>query len=169
MPSTTKKFIPPIEGQRGQSFEAFRVLIAMVIALAVLVIILGVISYFDSLRQKVSYDTLYSSWKSAVDSPNNEVVRVPGLFFTKGTRFSKTQFSRQVSLDNECIVFDADTSLGYSFDGDALEVTSSILGAIYMQCNVNNTVGASSGSGGCFAYCLISFGKAIAGPNAGTT
>ncbi len=158
---------PFVSGERGQSFEAFRVLIAMVIALAVLVIILGVIGYFDLVRQKVSYDTLYSSWKSAVDSPNNEVVPVKGLFFTKGTRFSKTQFSRQVSLDNECMAFEADTSIGYSFEGEAIEVTSSILGSIYMQCNIDNTVGAV-GNSSCFVYCLISFGKAIPTPNSST-
>ena len=147
---------------RGQSFEAFRVLIAMVIALAILVIILGVINYFDALRQTVSYDTLNSSWKSAYDSPNGKVTRVSGLFFSKDTRFSRTQFAKQVSLDNECITFDADTTLGYAFDQDAVVVTNSTIGAIYMQCATDNIVGAAGSN--CNAYCLISFGKPIATP-----
>ncbi len=145
---------------RGQSFEAFRVLIAMVIALGILVIILGVINYFDTLRQNVSYDTLNSSWKSAYDSPNGKVIRVPGLFFSKDTRFSRTQFARQVSLDKECIAFDADTTLGYSFDQDAVVVTNSTIGAIYIQCSIENIVGAAGSN--CNAYCMISFGKPIA-------
>lgn len=144
---------------RGQSFEAFRVLIAMVIALAILVIILGVINYFDALRQNVSYDTLYSSWKSAYDSPNGKVIRVPGLFFSKDTRFARTQFANQVSLDKDCLVFDADTSLGYSFDQEAVVVTNSTIGAIYLQCSTENIVGAAASN--CNAYCLLSFGKAI--------
>ena len=73
----------PKLNEKGQAFEAYRVLIAMVISLAILVIILSAVSYFDELRKKVSTDTVYSSWKSAVDSPNGKVVEARNLYFTK--------------------------------------------------------------------------------------
>ena len=104
-------------GERGQAFEAYRVLIAAVIAIAVLVIIVSTISYFDRLKEEVSTDTLNASWKSAVDAPNGKVIRAQDLSFNQGTTFSRRAFAKQVNLVDTCLVFDAEkaargTSLG---------------------------------------------------------
>ena len=156
-----------IGSARGQAFEAYRVLIAVIIGLAVLLIILSAISYFDALRQSVSVNTLYSSWKSAVDSPNGKVVRASSLSFTKDTRFSRTQFTKQVGLEEGCLSFDADSGTGFKLDdSDAdhpfVTVTGPIIGSVYMQCQTDNFI-IPPGPSSCFAYCLMSFGKAIVG------
>ncbi len=151
----------------GQAFEAYRVLIAVVLALAVLLIILSAISYFDALRQKVSTDTLYSSWKSAVDSPNGKVIRASNLSFTQDTRFSRGQFAKQVGLEEDCIQLDADPDTGYALDDSDpshpfVRVSRSIIGNIYMQCDAQNFI-IPPGPASCYAFCLISFGKEIQG------
>jgi hypothetical protein len=151
--------------QKGQSFEAYRVLIAAVIAIAVLVIIMGVIQYFDTLRNKVSLDTINASWKSAVDSPNGKIIRVSDLSFTIDTVFSRPQFSKQVNLEPECIAFDAERAAGYYLVDDDPEkphvkVVSNVLGNVFMQCDSENFIGTSD-SAACYAYCLISFGKPV--------
>jgi hypothetical protein len=155
-------------GQKGQAFEAYRVLIAMVLALAVLLIIVSTITYFDKLREKVSLETLYSSWKSAVDSPNGKVILARDLFFPSGTRFSRTQFSKQVSLDESCLQLDGEKAAGFTLnDADPehpyVSVSQSVMGNVYMQCQTDNFI-IPPGSPDCFAYCLLSFGKLVAGP-----
>ncbi|MEK6902188.1 MAG: hypothetical protein AABX02_01195 [archaeon] len=159
----------PKLNEKGQAFEAYRVLIAMVISLAILVIILSAVSYFDELRKKVSTDTVYSSWKSAVDSPNGKVVEARNLYFTKDTRFNRRQFGLQVGLDEACLVLDAEKSTGYQLvDTDPLhpyvQVLNNLSGEVYFQCStLNDDIGADGGVD-CFAYCRLSFGKTIVPP-----
>ena len=153
--------------QKGQAFEAYRLLIAMVIALAVLVIILSAVSYFDDLRKRVSRDTLYSAFQSAVDSPNGKVVQASDLAFTKDTTYSRVQFAKQMSLDPECVQLDADKDSGFILNDDNpdapfVTVASTIQGNVYMQCHTANVISSSLDT--CFAYCIISFGKAISCP-----
>lgn len=151
--------------QKGQAFEAYRMLIAMVLALAVLLIILSAISYFDALRQKVSLDTLYSSWKSAVDSPNGKIIRASNLSFTQETRFSRVQFAKQVGLEPECLQFDASSDTGFQLNDEGGEnqyvrVTQNLIGSVYFQCRADNYINPP-GPSSCLAYCTISFGKLI--------
>lgn len=151
--------------QKGQAFESFRLLIAMVIALAVLMIIVSAINYFDALRQKVSFDTLNASWQSAVDSPNGKVVRASNLSFTLDTRFSRTQFAKQAGLDPACLQFDAEKAGGFQLDDSDPEhpyvyTTGSIVGTIFMSCQNENFI-IPPGPDSCFVYCLVSFGKTI--------
>lgn len=153
--------------QSGQAFEAYRVLIAMVLALAILLIILSAVSYFDTLRQRVSQDTLYSSWKSAVDSPNGKVIRATGLSFTTDTRFARVQFARQVGLEPACLSFDADPSTGFELHDEDPEnpfvrVSSNLIGNVYFMCRLDNFI-IPQGPGSCYAYCLVSFGKPLEG------
>ena len=160
--------IPTKLNQKGQAFEAYRLLIAMVIALAVLVIILSAVAYFDDLRRKVSQDTLYSSFKSAVDSPNSKVVKATSLAFVSGSTYSRTQFARQTSLEDECIQLDGDKSSGFDLDDSDplhpfIRVASSIQGSMYFQCDTSNFI-IPPGPDSCFVYCIISFGKALTSP-----
>lgn len=154
--------------EKGQAFEAYRLLIAMVIALAVLVIILSAVAYFDDLRRKVSQDTLYSSFKSAVDSPNGKVVQASGLAFTAGTTYSRVQFARQASLEDECIQLDAGDDYGFRLNEDNpdtpyVKVDSTLQGSVFFTCATDNFI-IPPGPDTCFVYCLISFGKAIQAP-----
>ena len=149
-------------GSRGQAFEAYRFLIAAVIALAVLVIIVGVINYFDQKRQDISFDNLYTGWQSAVSSPDGKVIQVAGLSFKKDTRFGKVQFVKLVNLVEDCVQFDANPATGFQLiNGDeTVEVQTSVQGNAYIQCTTDPPSGFTSNSA-CFAYCLISFGKSI--------
>lgn len=149
---------------KGQAFEAYRVLIAMIIALAVLLIILSTVAYFDELRKKVSTDTVYSSWKSAVDSPNGKIVEARNLYFTKDTRFNRRQFAIQVGLDEECLLLDAESSTGYqlvdSGPSPYVQVLNNLVGVVYFMCQTDNYISAPSDAS-CYAYCTLSFGKSI--------
>ncbi len=157
----------PRMNQKGQAFEAYRVLIAMVISLAILVIIVSAISYFDKLREKVSLDTIYSSWKSAADAPNGRVVLAKELYFTKDSRFGQRQFAQRAGLDEACISLDAETSAGFTLNDDDPDnpfviVTSTTVGNVYMQCQTTNFL-STNAPDTCSEYCLISFGKLVAG------
>lgn len=151
--------------ERGQAFEAYRLLIAMAISLAVLTIIVATISYFDALRQQVSRDTLYTSWKSAVDSPNEQVVIARNLSFTQGTQFTRKTFAERASIDEACIQLDADSGAGFSLDPNAqafVQAKTTLIGSVFMQCSLQNFIDPP-GPDDCFAYCLVSFGKLIGG------
>ncbi|MFH0970405.1 MAG: hypothetical protein V1776_03010 [Candidatus Diapherotrites archaeon] len=165
-----RKFYPIRKkmNNKGQAFEAYRVLIAMVISLAILTIILSAVTYFDTLREKVSIDTLYSSWKSAVDSPNGKVVLAKDLYFTSQTTFGKRQFALQAGLDEACIGFDAEKAAGFILndanpDKPVVTLTRGVVGNVYMECQTENFL-LEPAPPDCYAYCLISFGKLIAGP-----
>ncbi len=147
---------------RGQAFEAYRFLIAAVIALAVLVIIVGVINYFDQKRQDISFDNLYTGWQSAVSSPDGKVIQVAGLSFKKDTRFGKVQFVKQANLVEDCVQFDANPPAGFQLinSDQTVEVQNTVQGNVYIQCHTEAPLGFTSNSA-CFAYCIISFGKSI--------
>lgn len=151
--------------QKGQAFEAYRLLIAMVIALAVLVIILSAVAYFDDLRKRVSQDTMYTSFKSAVDSPNGKIVQASDLAFTSGTTFSRRQFSLKAGVEEDCILLDAENDFGFRLNDDNpdapfVSVPATIQGSVFFQCQTENFI--LSPNDACYVYCLISFGKRIA-------
>ena len=148
---------------RGQAFEAYRLLIAMVIALAVLIIILSAISYFDELRKKVSQDTLYSSFKSALDSPNGKIIKTTSLVFSTGVTYSRVQFAKPNNLDPECIQLDASKETGFELhvenaSAPYVKVVQAVQGNVYFQCRTDNFI-IPPGPSDCFVYCLLSFGK----------
>ena len=55
---------------KGQAFEAYRLLIDAILALLVLVIIVSAVNYLESLKTNISSERFYTGLKNAVKQPN---------------------------------------------------------------------------------------------------
>src|SRR3989344_3250730 len=91
--------------ERGQSFEPFRMLIAAVMALAVLMIIIGAIQYFDDKQFGISKERFFDGINNGVRQPNGELLVVEHLQFQKGDTLSANGIGKNVGIDGDCITF----------------------------------------------------------------
>jgi len=95
--------------QKGQYFAPYRLVIGAAIGSMILLIILGVVSYFEGLKETLAYETIVSGIKSAVASPNGMVVKKPNVFI-KSSTFSKKFFAEVSGLEKDCIILQAPES-----------------------------------------------------------
>ena len=100
-----KMFRGLVSSERAQEFEPFRMLIAAVFALAVLVIIIGAVNYFEGLRLDVSKQRFLDGLNNAVKQPNRRPLQMSGIQVQASTKRTSLEISKIVNLPEECILF----------------------------------------------------------------
>ena len=90
--------------QFGQEFSVFRMLIAFVMGVAILLIILTAVEQFDEYKYSISKKRMYEGFHSAVQSPNGDVIVRDDLRFRIGDMLTAGGFASQESLDPGCVV-----------------------------------------------------------------
>lgn len=93
--------------EKGQAFEAFRFLIAVIMALAVFLIILGIINYFETQKKIICQKRLLEGFESAFQSPNSDVIIREDICFEAGTVLNSLSFAKTVRMPEECITIKA--------------------------------------------------------------
>ncbi len=148
--------------QRGQEFEPFRLLIAAVFALVVLMIIVGAINYFESLEWEISMQRLNKTIESAAQTPNGIVVVARGLRFREGTTINALQVAKITGVERECIEFTAYdfSAFRVSDNSKSIHFEKTISTNVFVQCGKNLTEYGVCPST-CDFCCLISFGKIL--------
>jgi len=93
--------------QKGQEFEVFNLLIGAVLALAILVIIVSIINYFEGIKVDSSRQAIEQKVKNAAQSPDGSVFVVREVVVPEHQSFSSKYFAEEVlNLNEECIEFD---------------------------------------------------------------
>jgi len=145
--------------QRGQQFEVFKLLIAVIMALAILMIILNSLGYFNSLSVSISQTRIVEGIKNAMKAPDVVSAKNP-LIVKKVTLNKKTwtkfEISQATGLKESCISFQARQGPGSAFSLNSnldLVVSQDLVSDVYVYCN-----SASSSSGSCKIKCTLSFG-----------
>ncbi|MEM0359708.1 MAG: hypothetical protein QXK06_00010 [Candidatus Diapherotrites archaeon] len=139
-------------------FWPFRLLIAVIIAFATLIIILSTINYFHQYRLKVSWQRFLNAFEDAYNAPSTPSQPDKGIKIEKDLVFGTTTISsitlaQQFNMPEECITFQAP---GYSQieilnSGKTAKISREINSAVYFQCIVDETDTA------CKTRCYISF------------
>ena len=151
---------------RGQYFDVFKLLIAVIMALALLLIILNSVNYFTSLSISISETRIIDGLKNAVKAPD-VVNKENPLIIKEASLGSKTwhanELARLIGLNKDCFSFDARIGNGSAFklenesDGlfRRLVVSKDLVSNIFIYCLLNNSRTASV----CPITCKIGFGK----------
>ncbi len=139
--------------ERGQAFDAYRLLIGAVMGMLILVIIVSAITYFEDLRLEVSKQRFYDGLDNAVAQPNGEKLFVDSLVLKEGERFSSSQLASYMGLEDECVLFGDSGSGAFSGDDELVVVETYVLASMNIVCETN----FDSPSCSCDVCCTISF------------
>ena len=136
--------------EKAQAFEPFKMMIGAIFAMLILVIIIGSVNYFQTLRADISTQRFYDGLGGAVKQPNNQVLLVRDLQFSEGIAFSSNGLGKVVGLDGECIEF-VDSGSAFEVTDSVAKTKSALITDVFFRCNVNE--------GSCEIFCEISFGE----------
>ena len=139
-------------------FWPFRLLIAALMAFVVLVLILGAINYFNSLKVQVSMERLASGFDNAwgaittPDKPEKGLKKEENLTIPE-TTISSEFFAMRFNLKRECIEFQAikKSPFKVSSNGLSVNVKRESLTDVYFLC-------VYKAGPECKERCYISFG-----------
>ncbi len=90
---------------RAQSSDVFRLLVAAILGLAVLLIVLGIINIIEQQKFQLSELRFYDGFGHAVNLPTNEIFREEKLAFKGGDMFTAEALAMQFKVKEECIAF----------------------------------------------------------------
>ncbi len=154
-----------LEEQRAQAEAVFRLMIDSVIGLAILLVILSALNYFQGqvvVQSKADFITLV---KNAVNSPTGAVLKSSELTFTNKYAVDSSDLQNWTQLSQNCFKFSSrGGSAVTSSDEKGVQFTQNIKMVVYAQCTTVQgcdlrTPPESWSS--CCNQCLISFGKII--------
>ena len=151
---------------RAQSGAVFRLMIDGIIGLAILLIIVSALSYFQVLRTQAANEKFYSLVESATNSPNGKVFSEKNLLLTPGG-FSSISIRNKTNIYEGC--FDFQSNLGSAKiagdvdDGDVEVITFNnvVETNVYVQCAIENESCDPEDQECCKIMCIISFGKKL--------
>ena len=157
-----KKVLTPFSTEtRAQSGAVFRLMIDGIIGMAILLIILSAMSYFNALRISASNEKFYSLVSSATNSPTGKVFEEKGLIFNPGG-FSGVSIRNKTNIYEGCFEFQSNlVSTKINTDKTQIEFTNPIEANIYVQCSSLGQSCAYDAEKCCEMKCIISFGKKI--------
>ena len=136
--------------EKAQAFEPFKMMIGAVFAMLILVIIIGSVNYFQTLRADISTHRFYDGLGGAVKQPNGEILLVSDLQFAEGTAFSSNGLGKVVGLDGECIEF-VDSGSAFEVTDSVAKTKSALIADVFFRCKANEP--------DCEIFCEISFGE----------
>ncbi len=100
--------------QSGQESTVFRFLVEAVMALAVLLIIVSAIRYFEEKRIEISKQRLLDGFSNAFQSPNGDVIERTELAFEQGDVITSGALAKHVRMQADCIALIARESSAIS-------------------------------------------------------
>ena len=140
-------------GQKGQAFEPFKMLIGAIMALAVLVIIISAINYFEELRLNVSEQRFYDGLSNAARQPNGSPLIIEDVQFQRGDTFSSNSLGKSMGLASECVSFGQSNSPVFEASPTSVTIRETIVANVVVTCDVSD-------SDICEIECSLSFEEA---------
>ncbi len=140
---------------RAQSGTVFRLMVDAIIGLVILMIILSVLGYFESLRVDVSRAEFISTIKSATEAPDGRVVSSGILIFVKGTGFSASQLQSITNYPAESFEFQSNVGFAEVLgNGKIVQMKQNIETRVYARCVPDSDPNLR-------IRCVISFGRRL--------
>ncbi len=174
-------FLDKFLDNKAQSGTIFRLLIDAIIMMAVLIIIIATLNYFNDFKRDVSKTKFVELVGAVVEAPSGQVIKSSNLFFSKGLEYSSDDlqelshypascFSFQTNLTSAEITGGGTESLG---GGTGISFKNDVETTVYAMCEVIEDSDCPAGCSGepqedycdlvdcCNIECLFSFGKII--------
>ncbi|GEM_PF-4955484 len=146
--------------QRGQAFPPFHFLISAVLGLAILVIILGIIAYFESVRFGLSQERFTQAVDRALANPTGETISEEKVLFRGGESFSSRTFASPRGMDDSCFELQArETGFVVLESASLVKIQKNTELDVFYQCFTRTECAASALASACDKCCIISFGK----------
>jgi hypothetical protein len=155
---------------RGQTSDVFRLLVAAVLGLAILIIILGIVAVIEEQKFQLSELRFYDGFGHAVNLPTNQVFQEEKLVFKGKQMFTAESLSLQFKVEKECIQFETNNSRVHirnpSNSGQIVEMANNIQIDVFFQCEYLSVPPGNCPLGSLF--CKVLFGEKPAGTTNGT-
>ncbi|MBT4192311.1 MAG: hypothetical protein HOE11_03300 [Candidatus Diapherotrites archaeon] len=150
--------------ERGQSGAVFRLLVDSIVGIAILMVILGSLMYFESLNNNASRQEFLSKVNAAVNSPDGTIVESNGrIVFPSGSGFTTGDMSALTGYPKECFSFQSNLRMAEANDA-IVTFNSNVKTKVYIRCIAEDngcTAEDEHNMGCCKITCLISFGEPI--------
>lgn len=144
---------------KGQESAVFEFLVVAIMGLAILLIVLNIVDYFSGLRFQASWESFKGGLKSAVNSPNGDVIFAKNISLNTGT-ITTTSLSSMSGIPSDCFEINSASLSAFKLSDDKTSVSISkiVETTVYFRC----VLGSEYGSGtSCEESCLVSFGEEI--------
>ena len=150
--------------EKAQAEAVFRLMIDSVIGLAILLVILSALNYFQGQVVVQSKSDFISLVKNAVNTPTGIVLKSGELTFPNKFSVDTIDLQSWTNLSEKCFRFDSRGSITLSEDKQKIEFTQSLKTIVYAQCFTQlgcNPYGVVSNWNECCNQCTVSFGIPI--------
>jgi len=146
---------------RGQAFSAYRLLIGAIMGLAIMVMIVATIHFFEQKSTDIDWRIFIDGFESASELKDGSVIVEKSLSLGVGQSVNSRGLSELVAMGEQCISFDANERLGFKLGENSKSVYSAnpVSVDVYYRCALQQL--DSDCPEECIQCCLISFGKEI--------
>jgi hypothetical protein len=156
-------FLP--QEERAQAEAVFRLMIDSVVGLAILLVILSALNYFQNQVVIQSKADLFSLVKNAVNTPTGIVLKSGELTFSNGFVVDSVDFESGTNLSENCFELRARGGfVNASSDNKKISFNQSLKVIVYAKCinnsNCNPYVEPDSFNS-CCTQCIVSFGSPL--------
>ncbi len=128
---------------------------AAVLGLSILVIILGIITYFENYKYQLSQERFYATLKSAMNTPTSELLKEKKVLFKGGEIYSSQMFEKVYSIPSECFSVQSPmTQLVKTIGTNSVQILQPTQLDVFYRCDPAGICPA-----GCNTCCTISFGR----------
>lgn len=144
----------------AQSEAVFRIMVDSIVGLVILVIIMGMLSYFNDQTVAQSLKDFQSIVVSASNTPDGSVVSSSTLSFQKGTAFGASDLELWTGYPAQCFEFQSIySSIEVTSDQKNISFTQNLQTHIFAKCTSPSC--DITDKTDCCIECQISFGKKL--------
>ncbi len=150
---------------RAQADSVFRLFVDSIVGLAIFLIILSTLGYFNELSMQQTVKDFQEMIKSAAHSPNGKVIESSGqMTFAKGYAIDTITAQRLTSLSAECFTFESTmSSINISSESNRAEFTQNLHVNVYVRCVSEPSCDPTNreDTSNCCSTCIVAFGKEL--------
>jgi hypothetical protein len=149
-----------LDDQKAQAEAVFRLMIDSVIGLAILLVIMSALNYFQGQVVVQSKSDFFALVKNAVNTPNGAVLMSKELTFPNKFSVDAADLQNASNLSENCFEFDSMGSVQTSSDKKEVRFSQSLKVIVYAKCNA--VLGCDPyNSENCCTQCIISFARPL--------
>ena len=145
---------------KAQAGSVFRLMVDSIVGLAILLLILSSLTYFQGLKVDVSRAQFISIVEAAIESPNGKIISSDGvLIFTEEASFTASMLNGLTGYPSDCFTFRGPKSFADIPDNEqAITFKQNISTNVYGRCTVDPDVALEYGNDECSVNCVFYFG-----------
>jgi hypothetical protein len=133
--------------------ETFNLIVAAVLGLAILVIIVGIVLYFQNQKFLLSQQRFDATFDRALATPTGDVLVEKNVFFKGGELYSGAIFATGHAIGADCVSVQGGNQSALIVTPDYVRIKTPTELDVYYKCTSTPTDPA------CGVACVVSFGK----------